>query len=113
MACIRFVYTLKDGCDILSRRSALRLELRESPENVAEHGVSFELAREAFFDPFLVYDDATAGDELRQGVIGRMSSPPRRLLYAVSVEREGHAIRIISARRAEPEEEKRYDHENG
>lgn len=81
--------------------------------NVVEHGVTFELAREAFFDPFVVYDDATAGDELRQGVIGRMSSPPRRLLYVVSVEREGHAIRIISARRAEPEEENRYDNENG
>jgi hypothetical protein len=47
--------------------------------NAAEHGITFELAREAFFDPFLVYDDATAGDELRQGIIGRISSPPRRL----------------------------------
>jgi uncharacterized DUF497 family protein len=81
--------------------------------NVVEHGVTFELAREAFFDPFVVYDDATAEDELRQGIIGRMSSPPRRLLYVVSVEREGHAIRIISARRAEPEEEQRYDRQNG
>jgi uncharacterized DUF497 family protein len=81
--------------------------------NVVEHGVTFELAREAFFDPFVVYDGATAGEELRQGIIGRMSSPPRRLLYVVSVEREGHAIRIISARRAEPEEEDRYDNENG
>ncbi len=81
-------------------------------KNVVEHGVTFELAREAFFDPFVVYDDATAGDELRQGIIGRMSSPPRRLLYVVSVESEGLAIRIISARRAEPEEEKRYDNQN-
>jgi len=81
--------------------------------NFAQHGVTFELAREAFFDPFLVYDDATAGHEPRQGVIGRMSSSPRRLLYVVSVQREGSAIRIISAPRAQPEEERRYDHQNG
>jgi uncharacterized DUF497 family protein len=81
--------------------------------NVVVHGVTFELAREAFFDPFVVWDDATAADELRQGIIGRMSSPPRRLLYVVSVEREGQAIRIISARKAEPEEENRYDNQNG
>jgi len=81
--------------------------------NAVEHGITFELAREAFFDPFVVYDDATASDEPRQGIIGRISSPPRRLLYVVSVEREEHTIRIISARRAEPEEEKRYDNENG
>ena len=41
--------------------------------NVVQHGITFELAREAFFDPFVVYDDATANDELRQGIIGRMS----------------------------------------
>jgi uncharacterized DUF497 family protein len=71
--------------------------------NAAEHGVSFELARDAFFDPFLVYEDATAGDELRQGIIGRTSSPPRRLLFVISVERGGYANRIISARGAKPE----------
>jgi len=81
--------------------------------NAAEHGVTFELSREAFFDPFLVYDDATVEDELRQGIIGRISSPPRRLLYVVSVEREGSAIRIISARKAEPGEQERYDNQNG
>ena len=80
--------------------------------NAADHGVTFELAREAFFDPFVVYEDATAGDELRQGIIGRIASPPRRLLYVVSVERERQAVRIISARKAEPEEEKRYDNQN-
>ncbi len=112
--CIRFVNAVK-SVDVTSYLDVQPFiwDSSKARINAAEHGVTFELAREAFFDPFLVYDDAAAGDELRQGIIGRISSPPRRLLYVVSVEREGNTIRLISARRAEPEEEDRYDNQNG
>jgi uncharacterized DUF497 family protein len=54
----------------------------------------------------LVLVDASRRDEAREAVIGFDSTG--RLLYVVHLEVEATYIRIISARRAEPNEERIY-----
>ena len=77
--------------------------------NLKDHEVSFEEAREAFFDPNLL-DDYDAGhsiDEPRFRIIGLSS---RRLLYVSYTEREqGEVIWIISARKAGPHHRREYE----
>jgi uncharacterized DUF497 family protein len=74
--------------------------------NRRKHGVRFEEAVSVFFDPLFVLVDASRNEEARQAAIGFDSTA--RLLYVVHVDIDGSHIRIVSARRAEPEEEKRY-----
>jgi hypothetical protein len=74
--------------------------------NLAKHGISFEEAATVFADPLFILVDASRNEEARDAVIGFDSSG--RLLYVVHIEFEADCIRIISARRAGPEEEKRY-----
>jgi uncharacterized DUF497 family protein len=74
--------------------------------NARKHGVRFEEAATAFGDPLLVLVDASRKDESRDAVIGFDATG--RLLYVVHVEFDASAIRLISARRATPEEERRY-----
>jgi len=78
----------------------------KAERNLAKHGVSFEEAATVFSDPLFTLVDSSRNDEARQAAIGFDSSG--RLLYVVHIEFEGTHIRIISARRAGPEEEKRY-----
>jgi uncharacterized DUF497 family protein len=82
---------------------------QKANENRAKHDVSFETAREAFFDPQATYFDASVSEEQRLGLIGLNVS--FTLLCVVQVEREGNAIRLISAREATRKEMKSY--ENG
>lgn len=72
------------------------------------HGVSFEDAASALFDPLLVVVDATRNEEARQAVIGFAQTG--RLLLVVHIELDDACIRIISARPANPGEEKIYAH---
>lgn len=74
--------------------------------NSRKHGVRFEDAATAFGDPMLVLVDASRNDETRDAVIGFDAAG--RLLYVVHIEFADDAIRLISARRATPEEEQRY-----
>jgi len=74
--------------------------------NLRKHGVRFEEAASVFFDPFFVLADASRNEEARDAVIGFDSSG--RLLFVVHIEIEGACIRIISARRAQPQEEAAY-----
>jgi uncharacterized DUF497 family protein len=74
--------------------------------NWNKHGVAFEEAASVFFDPLFVLVDASRNEEARHAAIGLDLAA--RLLYVVHVEIEDSHIRIVSARRAEPEEEKRY-----
>jgi uncharacterized protein len=78
--------------------------------NIADHGVSFEAARGVFKDPFALdwLDDRQQYDEDRYAVIGMAES---RLLY-VAYTMRGEAIRIISARGAEPHERRQYHEDN-
>lgn len=78
--------------------------------NFEKHGVSFELARLAFADPFALLDqDRIEGGEYRWSTIGAVA-PGKLLFVAHSIEEEGdvEVIRIISARLADRREKKRY-----
>ena len=74
--------------------------------NWRKHGVRFEEAATVFFDPLFKLVDASRNDEARDAAIGFDSSS--RLLYIVHIEFDESHIRIVSARRAEPEEEALY-----
>jgi len=78
----------------------------KAASNLLKHGVSFEQARRVFEDPFALAfeDDRSIYGESRFVQIGAVQN---RLLTVVYVER-GDVIRIISARRAEPQERRWY-----
>jgi uncharacterized DUF497 family protein len=75
--------------------------------NAEKHGVSFEQAAQVFFDPFLRYVDASRDGEQRDGAVG--CDFDFRVLFVVHLVLEDEYIRIISARKAEPNERKRYE----
>lgn len=66
--------------------------------NLSNHGVTFEQAAQAFFDPFLRLIDASPEEEARDAIIGM--DELWNLLFIVHIEIEDDRIRIISARRA-------------
>ena len=78
--------------------------------NVRKHGISFELAKEAFKDPYLVRDyDWFVGGETRWHTIGMVRG--RLLVLIVHTIHEDNGdeyIRIISARKAEKRETEKY-----
>ena len=78
--------------------------------NLRNHGVTFEIARDAFLDAFAVewIDDSQDVREQRFCMLGMVEN---RLLF-VSYTLRGDRIRIISARKAEPHERRRYHEEN-
>ena len=82
----------------------------KAAKNWLDHGVSFEMAREAFKDPFAVerVDNRHDDNEERVALLGMVEN---RLLY-VSYTLRGERIRTISARNAEPHERRRYHNEN-
>jgi uncharacterized DUF497 family protein len=82
----------------------------KAAENVARHGVSFELARLVFDDAFGVAreDRSSSYSEERYILLGMTED---RVLAVVYTQR-GPRTRIISARLAEPQERRRYHEEN-
>jgi uncharacterized DUF497 family protein len=78
--------------------------------NYAKHGVSFEAARGVFKDPLALEwaDDSESYGEERFIIVGMTDG---RLLFVVYTVR-GERIRIISARGAEPVEQRWYHEEN-
>jgi hypothetical protein len=78
--------------------------------NEADHGVTFDVATLVFADPFALEwrDDREDYGEDRYVVLGMVDG---RVLY-VAYTMRGDAIRIISARGAEPNERRRYHEEN-
>ena len=82
----------------------------KAAQNWRDHGVSFEMAREAFTDAFAVewVDAGQDPSEERYAMIGMVES---RLLF-VAYAMRGERIRIISARKAEPYERRKYHNEN-
>jgi uncharacterized DUF497 family protein len=79
--------------------------------NVLSHGVSFELAKTVFKDPFAIerVDDRNDDGEERFILIGMAEG--NALLFLAYTERMGR-IRIISARRATQREEDDYFQQN-
>lgn len=79
---------------------------RKANTNRAKHGVDFEFAREVFRDPDrLIIPDDQIVDEERWCTIGLASG---RVLFVVFTERDDDVIRIISARKANKREERKY-----
>lgn len=78
--------------------------------NAEKHGIGFEQAAQIFFDPFVRYEDASDKSEERDAAVG--ADFDFRFLFVVHVFFEDDTIRIISARKAEPPERKRYEDGN-
>ncbi|MBV6450657.1 MAG: hypothetical protein MHPDNHAH_01383 [Anaerolineales bacterium] len=77
--------------------------------NLRKHDVSFELACEAFFDPFVCYlDEEIVGTELRERIVGLTTT--WILLYIVYVMRDDR-IRIVSARHVTKAERELYENQ--
>jgi uncharacterized DUF497 family protein len=85
-------------------------DYRKAASNFAKHGVSFDAAREVFQDPFAIewFDERENYGEERFVLVESVESR----LVVVAFTRRGQAIRIISARLAEPYERRRYYEEN-
>jgi hypothetical protein len=82
---------------------------RKASVNFRKHGVSFEIACEAFFDPFLrVVDAGVVEDEPREAIIGITVN--WHLLYVVYVLAED-IVRLISARTATRAERNLYENQ--
>lgn len=82
----------------------------KAARNEADHGVTFDVATLVFADPFALEwrDDREDYGEDRYVLLGMVDG---RVLY-VAYTMRGDAIRIISARGAEPNERRRYHEEN-
>jgi uncharacterized DUF497 family protein len=83
--------------------------------NFSKHGVRFETAARVFLDP-LVYieQDRMVENEARWQAIGMVDRQQVLLVAHVVRERGGvEVIRIISARKAERSERRRYEEANG
>jgi uncharacterized protein len=82
----------------------------KAKRNLRKHGISFETAKQVFFDPYVVIlEDCEEDNEVRYHAIGYTGSGP--LLVAVFVDRsddEKEIIRIISAGEAEQYEQRTY-----
>ena len=77
--------------------------------NLRKHNVTFELACEAFFDPFVCYlDEEIVGTELREKIVGLTTT--WLLLYIVYVMRDD-LIRIVSARLVTNAEREVYENQ--
>jgi len=77
--------------------------------NLRKHNVTFELACEAFFDPFVCYlDEEIVGTELRAKIVGLTTT--WLLLYIVYVMRDD-VIRIVSARLVTNAEREVYENQ--
>lgn len=83
--------------------------------NLSKHRVSFETAARVFADPFaLVAQDRFEHGEQRWQTIGMIEGYLVLLVAHTVIDADGgvEVIRIISARKADPKERKRYDQEN-
>jgi uncharacterized DUF497 family protein len=88
----------------------MRFEWDESKRsaNLRKHGVDFADAVGALLDPHcLTREDDAAEGEIRFVTLGRGFSD--RLLLVVWTERDGDTLRIISARKASPNESRHYE----
>ena len=83
----------------------------KAASNLRKHGVSFQTALRAFADPLaLMEQDRVEGGELRWRTVGLVEGWLLLVVaHPVGDEVDGEVIRIISARRAEPRERRRYE----
>ena len=80
---------------------------QKAQSNHTKHGVSFERAAEAFFDPFAKLVDASTGEDAREALIGFDNRGVT--LFVVHIEIQQDRIRVISARKATRQERRDYE----
>ena len=81
---------------------------KKAEENILNHGIEFETACEAFFDPFVcTLEEEVHRNEVRETLIGMTLS--WKILYVVFTIRRGDAFRLISARVATAQERRIYE----
>jgi uncharacterized protein len=98
---MKIQYTLQDV--------AFEWDSQKATTNFRKHKVKFELAAEAFFDPFVCYlDEQIVGSELRERLVGLTTT--WQLLLVVYALR-GDVIRIISARMVTRSEREIYENQ--
>ena len=78
--------------------------------NWRSHAVSFDMARDAFRDAFAIEWSDDMQDPIERRFVMLAMVEQRVLFIAYTL--RGDRIRIISARRAEPHERRRYHDEN-
>ena len=84
----------------------------KAESNLRKHRVNFETATRVFADPFaLVEQNRIENGEHRWQTLGIVEGYLLLLVAHTTLDGEGstEVIRIISARRAEPKERKRYE----
>jgi uncharacterized DUF497 family protein len=88
-------------------------DVAKAESNRKKHGISFETAARVFADPFaLTAQDRIEGHEYRWQTIGMVHGLTLLLVAHIDHEESGSVvIRIISARRANARERKRYEQE--
>lgn len=98
------------GNPVYTQNDEFEWDDSKSASSVEKHGVSFEEARRVFRDPFAIelLDDRRDYGEDRYVLIGMSDS---RVLVVAYTEREARR-RIVSARKAEPNERRYYYDEN-
>jgi uncharacterized protein len=79
---------------------------RKAEQNVAKHAVPFEYAARVFLDPHRLDNEDARRDyrEERRLTVGRIEW----LVYAVAYTMRGDTTRLISARKANRREQRRY-----
>jgi len=81
---------------------------RKSASNLKKHGVSFDDAVTALFDPMaLAREDDDAQGEARFVAVGQFST--RHLITVCYTLRKQEIIRLISARKASTNERRQYE----
>ena len=87
----------------------------KAASNLRKHGVSFPTAARVFSDPYaLVEQDRIENSEERWQTIGVVDGIVMLLVAHTVREQDAvEVIRIISARRADRKERRRYEKENG
>ena len=87
-------------------------DLEKATSNLIKHGISFEIAARVFADVFaLTLQDRIVDGERRWQTIGLIDGFLVVLVAHTIIDSddESEIIRIISARKAEPKERKRYE----
>ena len=94
-------------------RTRFEWDPAKATANQRKHGVSFETAMRVFADPFALFEqDRIVDDELRWQAIGVVDGLVMLMVVHAVHERDGvEGIRIISARRANRKERRRYEEE--
>ena len=81
----------------------------KNERNIAERGLSFELASELEWDTALAVEDTRRG--LRRDAPARPGASLHGRLHAVVVTAREDELRVISFRKANRKEEKLYEHQ--